>query len=73
MVHDWQISAVIRASLKVPVILAGGLHPGNVGQAIEKVRPYAVDVSSGTETDGRKDPAKINSFIQAVKTCPSRQ
>ncbi|MGB7544838.1 MAG: phosphoribosylanthranilate isomerase, partial [Methanothrix sp.] len=73
VVHDWETSAEIAASLKVPVILAGGLHPGNVTQAIEKVRPYAVDVSSGTETEGRKDPAKISSFLQAVRACPSLQ
>jgi len=51
------------------VILAGGLHAGNVAQAIEMVRPYAVDVSSGIETDGRKDPEKINSFVQGVRRC----
>ncbi len=70
-VHDWLISAEIAASLKVPVILAGGLYPGNVAEAIERVKPYAVDVSSGTETDGRKDPGKIHSFLQAVRACPS--
>lgn len=68
-VHDWDISAEIVRSLKVPVILAGGLHAGNVAQAIEMVRPYAVDVSSGTETDGRKDPEKINSFVLEVRRC----
>ena len=71
MVHDWLVSAEIAASLRVPVILAGGLYPGNVAEAIEKVRPYAVDVSSGTETEGRKDPAKIHTFLQAVRACPS--
>ncbi len=71
MVHDWLVSAEIAASLKVPVILAGGLYPGNVADAIERVRPYAVDVSSGTETEGRKDPAKIHTFLQAVRACPS--
>jgi phosphoribosylanthranilate isomerase len=68
-VHDWGRSAEIVRSLKVPVILAGGLQAGNVAQAIEIVRPYAVDVSSGTETDGRKDPGKINSFVQEVRKC----
>ncbi len=68
-VHDWDISAEIVRSLKVPVILAGGLHAGNVAQAIETVRPYAVDVSSGTETDCRKDPEKINSFVLEVRRC----
>lgn len=71
MVHDWLVSAEIAASLKVPVILAGGLYPGNVAEAIEKVKPYAVDVSSGTETDGHKDPARVRSFLQAVRACPS--
>ena len=70
-VHDWLVSAEIAASLKVPVILAGGLYPGNVAEAIEKVKPYAVDVSSGIETEGRKDPARISSFLQAVRACPS--
>jgi phosphoribosylanthranilate isomerase len=72
-VHDWDKSAEIVRSLKVPVILAGGLDPGNVAQAIKRVRPYAVDVSSGTETAGRKDPAKINSFVREVRACPVAQ
>ena len=71
MVHDWLVSAEIAASLKIPVILAGGLYPGNVGEAIERVKPYAVDVSSGVETEGRKDPARVRSFLQAVRACPS--
>lgn len=74
-VHDWNKSAKIAESLKaeglnVPVILAGGLHPGNVAAAIEKVRPYAVDASSGLETGGRKDPQKIVSFVRKVRGCP---
>jgi phosphoribosylanthranilate isomerase len=69
-VHDWNKSAEIAGSLKVPVILAGGLHPGNVASAIEKVRPYAVDASSGLETGGKKDPQKILSFIKQVRACP---
>jgi phosphoribosylanthranilate isomerase len=72
-VHDWDKSAGIVNYLKVPVILAGGLDPGNVARAIKRVRPYAVDVSSGTETAGRKDPVKINSFVQKVRACPVPQ
>ena len=68
-VHDWNMSAEIVRSQKVPVILAGGLNPGNVAEAIRKVRPYAVDVSSGTETGGKKDPEKIRSFVREVRSC----
>jgi phosphoribosylanthranilate isomerase len=69
-VHDWNQSADLVVSLKVPVILAGGLNPDNVVEAILKVRPYAVDVSSGTETGGKKDPEKIRSFVREVRSCP---
>ena len=66
--HDWSISARITAASPKPVILAGGLNPENVAEAIAKVRPFAVDVNSGTRgADGWKDHAKIRAFIAAAR------
>ncbi len=48
-------------------ILAGGLDPGNVAQAVAETRPFAVDVSSGVETGGAKDPAKMTAFVRNAK------
>jgi len=66
--HDWNVSRAIRELIApTPLILAGGLTPENVRAAIETVRPYAVDVSSGVEVrPGIKDPAKIRAFMHAV-------
>jgi len=63
---DW---AVAREAKKYgPVILAGGLTPENVGEAIRQVKPFAVDVASGVESaPGKKDPAKLRAFFAAVE------
>lgn len=62
-VFDW---SVLR-DVKRPYFLAGGLSPDNVGDAVRLLHPYAVDVSSGIETDGRKDEEKAAAFIAAVR------
>ncbi|MFW5965666.1 MAG: phosphoribosylanthranilate isomerase [Halodesulfurarchaeum sp.] len=64
--HDWSKTRTLR-ELDVPIVLAGGLTPENVPAAIETVDPYAVDVSSGVESEpGRKDPEKIRRFVAAT-------
>jgi phosphoribosylanthranilate isomerase len=68
-VHDWTLSKRIRnAVYPTPLILAGGLNPENVAEAVRVVQPYAVDVSSGVELQrGKKDNQKIISFVKNAK------
>lgn len=65
---DWQLARGVSTTF--PVLIAGGLNPTNVGQMIREIQPWGVDVSSGVETNGQKDTAKIKAFIQAVKAAP---
>lgn len=64
---DWSLADRIQA-LPKPVIIAGGLRPENVAEAVATFAPYAVDVSSGVEAEpGRKDPEKVRSFIRNAR------
>ena len=68
---DWSLirdaEALKRGAAAKPWILAGGLGPDNVAEAVRRFRPYAVDLSSGAETDGWKDPEKMVRCVQAVR------
>lgn len=71
---DWSLAVKAKALTDRPVILAGGLTPENVADALEAVRPYGVDVSSGVEVSpGEKDYAKIKGFVRAVREWDVRQ
>ena len=63
--HDYRVSAIIAR--KMPVILAGGLNPENVEEAIRWVKPAGVDVSSGVERNGIKDRCLIEEFVRRVR------
>lgn len=66
---DWNLVAALARER--PIVISGGLTPSNVGACIRAVRPYAVDVRSGIETDGRKDADKMRDFVRAVREADS--
>jgi len=69
---NWRLAAMASRPDR-PVVLAGGLRPDNVADAVRTVRPHAVDVSSGVEVEpGRKDPNLVRAFIQAVADAATR-
>jgi phosphoribosylanthranilate isomerase len=69
-VFDWELVRAHRPD--VPLIVSGGLHPGNVAEAIARTRPFAVDTASGTESaPGRKDGAKLRAFFAGVRAASS--
>jgi phosphoribosylanthranilate isomerase len=70
--HDWATSRRIRDALYVPLFLAGGLHVGNLAEAVAAVRPFGLDVCSGLRTDGLLDPSKLAAFAQALRATTLR-
>jgi phosphoribosylanthranilate isomerase len=72
-VHDWNVSRRIRERSGVPVFLAGGLRPENIGEALREVQPFGVDLCSGVRTGGRMDEAKLAHFFRAIEEhCAAR-
>jgi len=71
IVHDWELSKRVKQVIHPkPLILAGGLNPENVAEAVRVVQPYAVDVSSGVELQpGIKDNQKMIDFVKNAKGC----
>lgn len=66
--HDWSLSKKICEEVDVPVFLAGGLNPSNIRTAVEKVKPYGVDLCSGVRTNGALDVEKLKHFFQELST-----
>lgn len=65
-VHDWSLSRRIRERATVPVFLAGGLKPENIGEAMRQVRPFGLDVCSGVRSDGALDHRKVRNFFSSL-------
>jgi phosphoribosylanthranilate isomerase len=63
-IHNWELSRKIVQSVSVPVFLAGGLKAGNIIDAVNKVKPFAVDVCSGVRTNGKLDEEKLRTFFE---------
>jgi len=64
---DWEAAANFVEEAEMPVVLAGGLEPSNVREAVEKVNPYAVDVSTGVERGNAKDDVLVEKFVREVR------
>jgi phosphoribosylanthranilate isomerase len=65
--HDWSLSRYIVTHAGKPVILAGGLRPDNVAEAVRTVQPYGVDLCNGIRTHGALDAEKLAAFVEAVR------
>jgi phosphoribosylanthranilate isomerase len=74
LMHDWDVGAAVVSTTSVPVIMAGGLGPDNVQQAINRVRPSGVDSETRTSRAGdrrRKDLTKVAAFIRLARSPPA--
>jgi len=65
-IHNWELSRKIRESINIPLFLAGGLNPENVGQAIDQVQPFGLDLCNGVRTNGKLDQKKLDDFFLAI-------
>jgi len=65
-VHNWEVSKAIVESVNIPVFLAGGLNPKNALNAIQKVKPYGLDLCSGVRTNGNLDENKLTTFFKSI-------
>jgi len=66
IVHDWRISRKIVNNIDLPIFLAGGLNPDNIAEAVDRVKPYGVDVCSGLRNDGSLDIEKLKRFCSSI-------
>jgi phosphoribosylanthranilate isomerase len=66
-VHDWALSRRVVEAASVPVFLAGGLDPANVGEAIGRVRPFGVDICSGVRAGRALDAGRLSAFMEVVR------
>lgn len=76
LTHDWSVSRRIVEAAGIPVIMAGGLTPENVGAAMQEIKPWAVDSNTSTNAEGSnvvKDLARIRAFVEAVHTAEKAQ
>lgn len=70
---DWGMALPLAGSPSFPLILAGGLHPGNIFRALQTVQPYGVDLSSGVEENGTKSREKIRALMQEIRRFEEHQ
>ena len=71
--HDWEWSRRIREAVGVPLYLAGGLHAGNVADAVRQVQPYGLDICNGVRHDGKLAARRLHDFMRAVRGAAAEQ